>query len=108
MCSKEPVAGVGGIIGNPGKAGRRSEDDFLDALNRAIDGRPSVMVLHQGPNGAPGQRGDEAIRETVELGEVPLTICGHSHWEQSLADIAGGAQVLNVDARAVILTVPGS
>lgn len=99
------IGGVGGIMGNPKKIGRRSEDDFLEALNRAIDGQPSVMVLHEGPHGEPGQPGDTAIRETVELGEVPITVCGHSHWKKPLAVLSGGWQALNVDARAVILTV---
>lgn len=98
------IGGVGGIIGNPKKPGRRSEDDFLDALNRAIDPQPTIMMLHQGPNGDAGQTGDELIRETLELSEIPLVVCGHSHWDTPMTEIANGVQVLNVDARVVLLT----
>lgn len=99
------VGGVGGIMGSPHKQGRRTEDDFLAALNRAIDAEPALMVLHEGPNGQPGQPGDTAIRETLELGEVPVTICGHSHWKKPMAELSGGGQVVNVDARAILLTL---
>jgi len=97
------IAGVSWIIGNPAKPGRRSSDDFFDALGRAIDSEPDILVLHEPPEGGHDQRGNREIRELVELGEVPLTVCGHSHWDEPLAELASGCQVLNVDARAVLL-----
>lgn len=105
------IAGVSGIIGNPDKPGRRTEEDFIETLNRALDQSPDILVLHEGPSGSDGQRGNPVIRETVELGAVPLTICGHSHWDTPMASIGDGRlyrdtrplQVLNVDARAVVL-----
>ena len=97
------IAGVSWIIGNPAKPGRRSPDDFFDALGRAIDSEPDILVLHEPPEGGHDQRGNREIRELIELGEVPLTVCGHSHWDEPLAELAGGCQVLNVDARAVLL-----
>gem|GEM_PF-6433257 len=34
-----------------------------------------------------------------------LIICGHKHWENPLAQLAGGAQVLNVHERVVVLEI---
>lgn len=96
------IGGVGGIIGNPGKKARRAEDEQLAHVDRAIDAGLDVLVLHQGPHGADGQRGHDGLRATVEAGAVALTICGHVHWRSPLAHHDEG-QILNVDARVVVL-----
>lgn len=44
------------------------------------------------------------MRATIEAGGVYFTVCGHSHWEDPLA-IHDSGQILNVDARAVVLLV---
>jgi len=97
------VGGVGGIIGNPGKTGRRSEEDFLQTLDGVLREAPELLVLHMGPD-APeaGARGSPAVREQVGT-RTPLVVCGHAHWKVPLATLSGGAQVLNVDSRAVLL-----
>ncbi|HEX4420116.1 MAG TPA: metallophosphoesterase [Kofleriaceae bacterium] len=97
------IGGVGGIIGNPRKPGRRSEVDQLRTLAHVIELGIDVLVVHEGPFGEDGQRGHPAIRTAVEAGEVGLTICGHDHWRTPLAAHRHG-QILNVDARAVVLT----
>ena len=74
------IGGVGGIIGNPRKPGRRSEADQLRAIDRAIDHGLDILILHEGPYGGDKQPGNDAIRATIEAGEVGLTICGHDHW----------------------------
>jgi len=99
------IGGVGGIIGNPRKPGRRSEADQLRALALAIDLGLDILVLHEGPRGDAGQPGNDAIRAELELGEVGLTICGHDHWRVPLAAHATG-QILNVDTRVVVLIAP--
>jgi len=97
------VGGVGLVCGNPGKVGRRGEDDQLARIEEVARSGVDVLVLHEGPAGAPEQRGHPEIRAIVERARVPLTICGHVHWDDPLARHAGG-QILNVDARVIVLT----
>lgn len=101
------IGGVGGIIGNPNKPGRRSEDDQLRAIARAIGQGLDVLVLHEGPHGDARQPGNDAIRAQIELAAVGLTICGHDHWRMPFATHAAG-QILNVDTRVVVLVAPRS
>lgn len=96
-------AGVGGICGNPGKENRRRPAEFVAAVRAALAGRPHVLVLHEGPDGGvPELRGNPEVRAAVD-GSKTLVVCGHVHWNTPLATLAGGTQVLNVDARAVVL-----
>lgn len=96
------IGGVGGIIGNPGKPGRRAEDDQLARLATVLDEACDVIVLHEGPDGSEEQIGNAAISELLAAAEVPLTVCGHRHWDDPLAALGDG-QILNVDARVVVL-----
>jgi Icc-related predicted phosphoesterase len=96
------IGGVGGIIGNPRKQGRREEDAQLSRLAEILDHACDVVVLHEGPNGDSAQRGHDGIRDLVEAAKVPLTVCGHVFWEQPLATHRHG-QILNVDTRVVVL-----
>lgn len=100
------IGGVGGIIGNPRKPGRRSEADQLRAIDSALDNDLDILVLHEGPRGDAKQVGNDAIRATIEAAGIGLTICGHEHWRIPLAEHDHG-QILNVDARVVVLTWPG-
>jgi len=101
------IGGVGGIIGNPRKPGRRTEVDQLRMIERTIGHGLDILVLHEGPHGGDKQPGNDAIRATIEAGGVGLTICGHDHWRVPLASHACG-QILNVDARVVVLVSPTS
>ena len=101
------IGGVGGIIGNPRKPGRRSEADQLRAIEHAIGQDLDVLVLHEGPRGGARQPGNDAIRAAIEAGAVGLTICGHDHWRAPLAAHPHG-QILNVDARVVVLVAPAA
>jgi Icc-related predicted phosphoesterase len=96
------IGGVGGIIGNPRKPGRRSEGDQLRTLEHVIGQGVDVLVVHEGPPGGEGQRGNPAIRTLIEAGPVGFTVCGHEHWRAPLAGHAHG-QILNVDGRAIVL-----
>jgi Icc-related predicted phosphoesterase len=102
------IAGVGGICGNPDKPNRRSPEAFLAAMRQRLAARPHLLVLHEGPDGGePGLRGNPELR--AALGDGPaLVICGHVHWDRPLVNLAGGAQLLNVDARVVLLERPAS
>ncbi len=94
--------GVGGVIGNPAKLGRRDEDTHFEALRAVIREEVDLLVLHEGPNGDEHQLGNSEIRAEIVAGNVPLTVCGHVHWDDPLEKLKRG-QILNVDSRVVIL-----
>jgi Icc protein len=101
--------GVGYIIGNPAKRGRRSEDEFFERLESVMRAAPDVVVLHQGPDGEErSQRGDTAVRQALIDGEVPLAVCGHVGWKAPLSRLGERGQVLNVDGRVVVLQTAAS
>jgi len=101
------IAGVGGICGNFNKVNRRAPEEFIKAIRRALARRPHVLVLHEGPDGGePHLRGNPEIREVVARSET-IVICGHVHWDRPLVTLPTGAQLLNVDARAVLLERAG-
>lgn len=100
------IAGVGEVIGNAAKPGRRSAGDFLTSLDLALESVPDILVMHEGPNGEAGQRGNELVGERLR-DRRGLTVCGHVHWEQPLHDQPSGGQVLNVDSRVVVILSDG-
>lgn len=89
--------GVGRIASTQPKIGRRTEDEQLALISRALAGGVDMLVLHEGPHGAHDQPGSASVRAATS--EVPLVICGHAHWRRPLA-----GNVLNVDARVVVLS----
>lgn len=97
------IAGAGGICGNPDKVNRRPPEDFVAAVRRCVAGRPHLLVLHEGPEGdEPRLRGNPELRAALGGGEL-LVVCGHVHWDRPLVTPSHGAQLLNVDTRAVLL-----
>ncbi len=97
------IAGVGGICGTNNKPNRRAPDDFVAAVRRGLVARPQLLVLHEGPDGGePHLRGNAEVRAAVERSST-VVVCGHVHWDRPLVRLASGAQLLNVDARAVLL-----
>lgn len=96
------VGGVGLISGNPARRGRRAEADQLALIELTAELAPELLVLHEGPSGGSTQPGHSAVRDIVEGARVPLTVCGHEHWDHPLAEHATG-QMLNVDTRVLIL-----
>ncbi len=99
------IGGVSGVIGDPTKPARKAEGEFLAGLELVLESEPDILVLHQGPNGNESQRGSELIAKQIVKSQIPLTVCGHVHWDEALAIIGESMQVLNVDARAVLLTL---
>jgi hypothetical protein len=98
------IAGIGGIIGDPRKLQRRTEEDYLNALAMLLDRRPDVLLCHDGAEGLEhGQRGSPAVRELIELYPPTLVVRGHAHWHAPLAELSNGTQILNVDSRVVVL-----
>ncbi len=98
------LGGVSGIISEKRRPQRRPESAYLNLLGQTLDHRPDVLLCHDGPEGCErGQNGSSAIREILELYPPTLVIRGHSHWNDPLAELKNGTQVLNVDARVVLL-----
>jgi Icc-related predicted phosphoesterase len=98
------IAGLGGIIGNPSRPRRRSEDNYVLALTQLLEHQTDVLLTHDGPDApAQGFRGSAIVRETFERLRPSLVVRGHAHWPQPLVELSGGVQVLNVDARVVII-----
>ncbi|MDI6098164.1 metallophosphoesterase [Actinoplanes sp. NEAU-A12] len=98
------VAGVSGVIGVPAKPFRRTEEAFLATVDALTDPPPDVLLLHEGPRGTgPDQPGRATLRARLERRPPPLTLCGHVHWARPIAPLGAG-HILNVDARAVLLT----
>ncbi|WP_212842556.1 metallophosphoesterase [Catellatospora sp. IY07-71] len=97
------LAGVGRIVGDPTRPGRRAEPAHLAVLDTVLRTGPDVLILHEGPPGRqPAQRGNPAIGERIGRAAPPLTVCGHMHWPEPLSSLGTG-HVLNVDSRAVLL-----
>ncbi len=103
------IAGLSGIPGRPRRPWRRTEDDFVESLQLLLCDSPTIVVMHDGPDvPAPGHRGSPRIRQALEQHEPTLVVRGHAHWKEPLAKLSNGTQVLNVDARVVILTKDAS
>jgi 3',5'-cyclic-AMP phosphodiesterase len=97
-------AGIGGIIGNPDRWNRRSEEDYLAVLGLLLERNPDVLLMHDGPDGPqPGQRGQPRVREAMLGAGGGLVIRGHAHWADPFTEFDAAWQVLNVDARVVVL-----
>lgn len=96
-------AGVGLIVGDPARPGRRAEAAHLASLDAVLKNAPDLLILHEGPPGRqPDQRGNPAIGERIGRAAPPLTVCGHMHWSEPLSPLGAG-HILNVDSRAVLL-----
>jgi Icc protein len=99
------IGGIGGIIGKPSRPQRRTEEDYLRVLDDVLSHGVDVLLMHEGPDGpSSSQPGMLQIRAVLESHEPCLTIRGHAHWDEPFAEFPSGLQVLNVDARVVILT----
>ncbi len=98
------IAGISGIVGDPKRAWRKTVERFESYILSLGSRQPDILLMHDGPDVPKfGCRGTSAIREALELLERPLVIRGHAHWEKPLVELANGLQVLNVDARVVVL-----
>jgi Icc-related predicted phosphoesterase len=103
------IAGLSGIVGNPNRPYRRLEPDYVDAVLTLCEAAPHMLVLHDGPDfPSLGFKGNPVIREALEISHPTLVIRGHAHWEKSLVTLSNGTQVLNVDARAILVGRNGS
>lgn len=96
------IGGVGLILANKRKPGRRPMDEFEAKLHGVLRQNPALLVLHEGPDGGPQQMGSADVRRWLWPHPGPLVVCGHRHWHDPLYT-RGPRQVLNTDHRAVLL-----
>lgn len=98
------IAGLGGMVGNPGKTHRRTTMAYVDALGDLLDSPVDLLVMHDGPAGnLPGQLGYPELNDAFEVLPPTLIVRGHAHWDQPLAELSNGTQILNVECRVAIL-----
>jgi len=98
------IAGVGGIIGNPRKPQRKSDQEYLAHVERLAEKHPDVFLMHDGPDGGERHlRGQTLVRQIFERMPPTMIVRGHSHWQTPLVELSNSTQILNVDCRVVIL-----
>ena len=98
------IGGLGGIIGDPKRHNRRDEDTFLRHMKLCTQKRPHILMLHQGPEDKErGREGNPAITQSLEKSFSGLTLFGHTHWPDCPLIWIGDGQVLNLDARVVVI-----
>ena len=98
------IGGVGYVVGNKNKPGKRDEDEQLLRLELVLDEGVDVLVLHEGPEHAPMFEGSQAIRERILRKKTPLTVFGHTGWREPLVELSAGVMGLNVHERVIVAT----
>lgn len=95
--------GVGYVVGNPDKPGKRESETQLGLLEEVLVDDPDVLVVHEGPHMGRHQSGSPDVSALLEAAGGPrLVICGHNPWRPALAEL-GESTVLNVHERVVVL-----
>ena len=95
------IAGVSGIVGNPKRNNRKTETEFLAAIERCSTSRTDVLLLHQGPKGpTEAECGFDAINELLRKRSQLLVVFGHCHWLVPFYP-EGRNLFCNVDARVL-------
>ncbi len=100
------IAGLSGVIGNPERPYRRTEPEFNAITRMLADLGPDLLVMHDGPEGGEHQLGRSSVRQTLQSARRTLVIRGHAYWEEPLAVLSNGTQILNADSRVVLLGRP--
>jgi Icc protein len=73
-------------------------------VGRPANDRPDILVMYDGPDViGTGLLGWPSIRKVLEQSRSTLVLRGHAYWHVPLATLANGTQVLNVDARVIVL-----
>ena len=98
------VGGVSGIIGSPSMPCRKSEQRYLELLEKVLLDQPDILVLHESPEVPDsGCRGRISIQECLLRLPPTLVVCGHCHWPAPLQSLPNGTQICNVDARVIVV-----
>jgi 3',5'-cyclic-AMP phosphodiesterase len=101
------IGGVSGIIGSSSRNNRKTESDFLAAVDHCSTSRTNLLLLHQGPKGkADEARGLDLINSRLLKRSDLLVLFGHCHWPFPF-QTEGRNLFCNVDAR-VLAFIPDS
>ncbi len=96
------IAGVSGIVGNPRRNNRKTEPQFLEAVQRCANATPDILLLHQGPVGpTEDELGLSAINDILKKPSDLLVMFGHCHWTQPFYS-EGQNLMCNVDGRVLV------
>lgn len=99
------IAGVSGIVGNPRRNFRRTENDYAEAVFRLAEQIPDILLLHDGPGiSEQGLPGCEQLTEMLEILQPTLIVRGHAVWDTWFVTLRNGTQIVNVDAKVLLLT----
>lgn len=97
------IFGISGIIGNPRKVFRKTEESFIGILKSSFQKNPDILLLHEGPD-IPDLKydGNPLIRKSLESKNPLLLICGHKHWENIYIQFDELIQVVNAHERVLV------
>lgn len=96
------VSGVSGIVGDPKRNNRKTEAEFLAAIDHCSTARTDLLLLHQGPQGnGPGARGLDVVNQRLRRRSNLLVLFGHCHWNEPF-HVEGRNVFCNVDARVLV------
>ncbi len=105
---KIKISGISGVIGNNQKPNRVDENEYLAALKKMLANKPEFSILHETPDYPKDKfEGNEKIRKVIVKSPKNLVICGHKFWNEPLRVLKNGSQILNANARVIILTKQG-
>jgi hypothetical protein len=95
--------GVGYVVGNPNKPGKRQHETQSDLLEDVLAAGPEILIVHEGPEIGRRQAGSPHLTSLLDNGPGPrLVICGHHAWSPARGAV-GESAVLNVHERVVVL-----
>lgn len=96
------IGGVSGIIGNLERNQRKTESQYENCLDKILNKRPDIFLLHEGPDDPVNQqRGNSMIRNKIVSNKNGLILFGHSYWEHPYINI-GNNHLLNTNRRIYI------
>lgn len=96
------IGGVGGVIGNPTKNQRKTDEDFLVALQIATGSAVNVLLLHQGPQEANKILPvSDPIDDFLQTRKQLLVLFGHRPWDEPFL-VAGQNLYCNVHERIMV------
>ena len=99
-CHGLRIAGVSGIVGNPEKPWRKTQEQLCAAVRQALALGPDVLLLHQNPALPDVRRADHGwLTDELIAGARGLVVFGHSFCHRALVEI-GDCQLLATEGRA--------
>lgn len=95
------IGGVSGIIGNPSRNNRKTEENFISAIKKCSNSKTDILLLHQGPKGpTEAELGFSGLNEHLLKQRDLLVMFGHSHWQEPFY-VESQNLLCNVDARVI-------